>query len=185
MKIRHKKHHLLNFFERAVLIVIIIYCLYRVFPIKYTNIINEEATKNDIDPYTVCAIIKAESNFNPYATSHAGACGLMQITPSTADYIATKCEFENYNPSMLFDENTNIVLGTSYLKHLYEKYEYDDCVFASYNAGEGNVDRWLSNSKYSSDTKTLSDVPYGETKRHIQKIKFYKTVYSILYFYLF
>ena len=126
----------------------------------------------------VFSVIKTESNFKSNAESQAGAIGLMQITPKTADYIAEMLKISDYD---LLDAYTNVWFGCYYLKYLLNKFSLLNVALCAYNAGEGNVALWLNNQDYSTDKINLSVIPFKETKEYLAKIlKTYKK-YSELY----
>lgn len=126
----------------------------------------------------VLSLIKAESNFKVTAESSAGACGLMQILPETADFIAKKENIEGYD---LFSAEDNIRLGCAYLIYLEGKFSSVETVLAAYNAGEGTVREWLTNREYSSDGVFLQEIPYPETRNYVEKIKKYYKIYRKIY----
>lgn len=97
----------------------------------FTPLINRTAKRYGLDPALVHAVIKVESNYNPKAVSYAGAIGLMQVMPKTAeDYGVSSRE-------ALFDPGINIKTGTRHLKRLMKKYKNLSHALAAYNAGEG------------------------------------------------
>ncbi len=99
------------------------------------NIIKEASDRHQIDPYLIAAIIGKESAYKQHAISHKGASGYMQMMPSTFARFAGSAK-------NIFDSSNNIQAGAAYLRFLHDKYNGDiDKVLASYNAGEGNVDR--------------------------------------------
>jgi len=152
--------------------------IYSIFPIKYYNEIVNASEKYNLDPYLLLSIIKAESNFKTDAVSSKGASGLMQLTQQTAAWCSIKMDYEYTD---IFDTKTNIDLGTFYFSYLLEKYESKELAIAAYNAGHGNVDKWLSNSEFSENGETLNKIPFPETDKYLKKILFYEKVYNFLY----
>ena len=153
---------------------------YGLFPVEYEDTINKYCKEYNVDKDLVLALIKAESNFDKNATSKANAKGLMQITDETYLYCL---ESLNISESpQIYDPESNLQAGIWYLSFLLKKYNGNtENAIAAYNAGTTNVDKWLASPKYSSDGTTLGTIPFGETKRHIEKIIRYKKIYSILY----
>jgi len=135
---------------------------------KYGDTVTKFSFLYNVDANIVLAVIKAESNFNESAVSDKGAKGLMQILPSTGEYIAGILN-EDYSGINLFDYETNIRYGTFYLSYLLKKFENLECASAAYNAGEGNVYLWLT--KYSDDGKNLNYIPFKETQNYVEKVK--------------
>ena len=149
------------------------------FPHPYADIIAKYCNQYDVDENLVFALIKAESNFKQDAVSHAEAKGIMQITDETFIFCMENTKLKNEN---IFDIDTNIHAGVWYLSFLSEKYKGNMAnALAAYNAGMGNVDRWLCDERYSYDGENLKNIPFAETKQYIEKIKRYKTIYKILY----
>ncbi|WP_026487384.1 lytic transglycosylase domain-containing protein [Caldanaerobius polysaccharolyticus] len=152
------------------------------YPLKYREYVYKYSGEYDIDPFFVFAVIKAESNFRPDAVSKKGAIGLMQITPETGRWIASKLKIAGYNDSMLFDPEMNIMMGTWYLKDLNGEFGDIKLIVAAYNSGRGNVAAWLKNKKYSKDGRNLDDIPYLETDKYVKKVlnnyKIYRALYS-------
>ncbi len=150
------------------------------FPVKYESTVEKYCRQYSVDTSLVYALIKAESNYKENASSHAGAKGLMQLTEQTFEYCRGELKMASDN---IFDPQANIQAGIWYLSYLLDKYDGDTKnAVAAYNAGETNVDRWLEDSKYSKDSKTLRDIPFGETKRHVGKIQRYVKIYEYIYF---
>lgn len=152
------------------------------YPLEHKEAIIEYGQLHNIDPPLLAALIKTESNFEAYAESRKGAMGLMQITPSTGEWIAQTVGMKDFEDSMLFNPEINIMLGSWYLEHLAEYYNGSfELVFAAYNGGRGNVDKWLKDRSYSYDGKTLDVIPFAETENFVKKIKKNYNVYKRIY----
>ncbi len=148
------------------------------YPVKYQKEIEYYCKDYNLDITLVYSIINVESSFNTNAVSQKGAIGLMQILPSTAQFISSKINVKDYE---LNEPKTNIRFGCYYLRYLLNKYSERDTAVCAYNAGEGKVNEWLKNSNYSKYGKTLYNVPYKETRQYLKKInKNYKR-YDFLY----
>ncbi|RDV83557.1 lytic transglycosylase domain-containing protein [Ammonifex thiophilus] len=152
----------------------------RYYPLKYREIIFRHAQANGIDPLLVAAIIKTESNFHPEAVSPRGAIGLMQLLPSTAQDMA-RLRDEPFDPRKLYDPETNIALGTSYLAVLFQEFHDPVLVLAAYNGGRGNVERWLKSATWSGKELDLDQIPFPETRQFVRKTLWNYRVYRFLY----
>ena len=142
------------------------------YPIKHEQEIINYSDKYGLDRALVFAMVRVESSFNLNAKSEKGAVGLMQITSQTAEYIANLTGVNEYN---LTSAKDNLNFGCYYIKYLINRFGILDTALCAYNAGEGNVKKWLSNAKYSSDGKTLKSIPFKETREYLEKInKSYK-----------
>lgn len=158
-----------------------VYVLRGFFPAKYVDEIKKYSEEYSVDPYLVMAVIKAESNFKKEAVSNKDAGGLMQITPSTAKWLAQKIKISDFKDEDVYKPEINIKLGCYYLSYLYDMYVDTNCMLAAYNAGHGTVDKWLSDSAYSTCGKVLEKIPYKETEQYINKVNSYTKIYRILY----
>lgn len=152
-------------------------CAYTL-PIKYRDTITFYCKQYNLDTAIVCAVINTESRYQHNAISSAGAQGLMQLMPSTAQYLADELNIELKN---LFLVDVNIHLGCYYLRKLLNKYDDIFVALCAYNAGPNTVDGWLNNTKYSQNKKTLKLVPYAETRNYLRKINIYRTFYTKIY----
>lgn len=135
-----------------------LFCL--IYPLKYESEITNAAAKYDVSPSLIASLINAESSFNKNKISKKGAIGLMQVLPSTANYVTD----QNLN---LFNAADNIDVGVHYLANLIKKFGDVDTALFAYNAGEGNVTRWLSEQ----GTTKLTSCPFPETNAYVEKIK--------------
>jgi soluble lytic murein transglycosylase len=151
------------------------------YPIKYSNYIYKYSEKYNLDPYFVIAVIRTESNFDANAKSNKNAYGIMQITASTGEWSAKQMGINNFSTTNLYDPEYNINMGCWYLGNLKQEFGSLDLVSAAYNAGRGNVNKWLNNSKHSSDGKNLIYIPFKETDKYVKRIRVYYNVYKWLY----
>jgi soluble lytic murein transglycosylase len=142
----------------------------KVYRIKYFSIIKVNCQSYNIDPLLILSVIKAESNFMVEATSKKGAKGLMQLRDDTALWCAEKMNI-NLNTESLYDSETNIKIGVWYFNYLMEHFDNNtDVCLAAYNAGMGNVNKWLDDEKLSSDGTNLQSIPFDETKKYVNKV---------------
>ena len=141
----------------------------REYPLEYSEYIETASRDFGVPKKIIYAVIKTESGFSSSAQSSAGAIGLMQITPNTFEEITRKLG-DNYEPGMMFDPQTNIRYGTYYLNYLYRIYDDWDVVFAAYNAGMGNVSKWLDDPKLTDDDGKLVNIPFAETEQYVKKV---------------
>lgn len=163
----------------AILAFLGVFALKTVFPLKYSDAIDRYAEEFDLSEELLMGVIYAESGFDPYA--HSGkACGLMQITDETAKWIAEKMGIGYYD-KMLENPEVNIRMGSYYLAYLIDYYNNTETALAAYNAGMGNVSGWLKDREYSEDGITLKEIPYGETKRYVERVRKLRKLYEILY----
>ena len=151
------------------------------YPMEYEALIRARAEENGIPPAYAAAVILAESSYRPDAVSSANAQGLMQLLPSTAEWIAGKYD-EVYLEGCLFDPETNVKYGCWYLGFLMRRFGGDmRCATAAYHAGQGTVDQWLQNPEYSADGISLDAIPYGSTDAYVKKVLKYYEKYQELY----
>ena len=147
-----------------------------VYPIKYEAEIQEISNHLGLDPYLVAGIISTESGFDENAVSHKGAKGLMQIRDTTKNWCIEHLDILKYDHNAV----QNISTGCTYFRYLLDKYDSNvTTALAAYNAGEGNVSKWL---KYeASDDYTLSEIPFKETENYVEKVKVREKIYRFLY----
>ncbi len=136
-------------------------------PLRHEDVIRQQAADKGLDPSLIAGVIYTESRFRDQ-TSHAGARGLMQITPQTAQYIATKSGGTEFVQGDLASPQINIAYGSWYLRYLLDRYEGRmTLALAAYNGGEGNVDRWRAQAAAEGRELRVRDIPFGETRAYV------------------
>ncbi|TQR45142.1 lytic transglycosylase domain-containing protein [Paenibacillus popilliae] len=155
------------------------------YPIAYEDEIRKYAAQYDVDPLLVAAIIRVETNFQAGRESRKGAIGVMQLMPETAIWAMEQLKMNN---RWSLDElkNTadpNILIGTWYLKSLHKQFNENwIAAIAAYNAGPGNVNKWIRNKVWDGSYDTAKQqIPYGETKLYVQRVIHYYDKYKNIY----
>ena len=139
-------------------------------PLRHEDIIRQQAAEKGIDAGLVAAVIYEESRFRDQ-TSHAGARGLMQITPDTADFIARESGGNRFVQEDLATPQINIAYGTYYLRYLLDRYDGNETLaVAAYNAGHGNVDRWVRAAGGEAGFSADRDIPFPETRAYVENV---------------
>ena len=140
-------------------------------PLRHEDIIRQQAADKNLDPALIAGVIYVESRFRDQ-TSHAGAKGLMQIMPSTADYIANKSGGTRFEQGDLATPQINIAYGSWYLRYLLQRYHGNEVLaLAAYNAGEGKVDEWWRGASSRGETFRVADhIPFPETREYVSKV---------------
>lgn len=155
--------------------------LVKIYPLYYIEHVEKYAYEYNVDKYLIFAIIKAESNYDENAVSNRGAKGLMQLMDATAEELAVKINI-NLDENNIFTPDVNINLGTKYISILIEKYNNTNLALAAYNAGSGNVDKWIDDGTLKEDGTDIENVPFTETNNYVRKIlrdyKIYEEVYG-------
>ena len=146
-------------------------------PEEYAKSVRLYSEEYGVPEELVWAVIKTESGFDASAVSDVGAVGLMQLTEPTFTEISNQRLKDNFDPGMRYDPATNIRYGTYYLSYLYARYGNWDAALAAYNAGLGNVDRWVDDSGKIS----IKDIPFRETKNYVKKVNKAREKYEELY----
>ena len=138
-------------------------------PLRHDDIIRQQAADKDLDAALIAAVIYEESRFRDQ-TSHAGARGLMQITPDTADFIAKHSGGVRFTQSDLAEPQINIAYGSYFLRFLIDHYDGEErLAVAAYNAGLTNVDGWVARAGGAGDFET-SDIPFPETRAYVDNV---------------
>jgi soluble lytic murein transglycosylase len=140
-------------------------------PLRHDDIIRQQAREKRLDPALIAAIIYEESRFRDQ-TSHAGAKGLMQVTPQTARFIARRSGGINFVESDLSTPQVNISYGSYYLRYLIDRYGGDESLaIAAYNAGETNVNRWIQEAGGRDEFDMPDDLRFAETREYVEDVE--------------
>ena len=141
-------------------------------PLRYATIVRTYAQQQQLDPALLAAVIDTESKFNADARSSAGAVGLMQLTPATAEGIAEYTHGSKFRLSDLTNPDINVRYGSWYLRNLLNHYRNERLALAAYNAGKGNVDRWQS---------LHEGIQFPDTRAYVVKVESLKKLYRRVY----
>ena len=152
------------------------------YPLSHQELIIKEARAAKLDPSLVAAIINVESHWQTSAISSKGAKGLMQLMPTTADWIASKLGKDTVNEQDLFLPEINIHLGVCYFADLLAQFNNNATIaLAAYNGGRGNGKNWLDSDVWDGSDDTIESIPFGETRRYVQKVVTQQKIYSRIY----
>jgi soluble lytic murein transglycosylase len=139
-------------------------------PIAHEDIIRQQAAEKHLDPALIAAVIYAESKFDPRPSS-AGAEGLMQLMPQTAEFLARRSGGTAFTPGDLATPQVNISYGAYYLRYLLDHYGGQEMLaVAAYNAGMTNVDRWVADARAAGQQLTVGEIPFPETRAYVEKV---------------
>jgi soluble lytic murein transglycosylase len=142
------------------------------FPEPWWQTIQAESQKNHLDPYLVASLIRQESEFDPRAISYANAYGLMQLLPSVGRSMAREEGMAHFQTFQLLDPNTNIRLGTRYLRQMLDKFGgVEEYALAAYNAGDSRVAEWQAAGPYSGIDEFVESIPITQTREYVEAIR--------------
>lgn len=152
------------------------------YPLAYRNIIVKYSSEYNIDPYLVASIINVESRYDKLALSSKEAKGLMQIAPQTGQWASEILEIDDYSEEYLFEPDLNIRIGSWYINRLFNEFDGNlQLVLAAYNAGSGNVNKWMLDEEYCSDGTNLKKIPFKETEDYLVRVEKNYKIYSKVY----
>lgn len=140
------------------------------YPAPYREYMQPASRQQEIDEAWVYGIIRQESRFMHYAKSNVGAGGLMQVMPATAKWIARKLGWSNYHGGMLHDINTNVNMGTYYMRYTLDQFEGQEAMAtAAYNAGPSRAKKWKAD-KPLEGAIYAETIPFAETRNYVKKV---------------
>lgn len=149
------------------------------FPLAFADAMRANASRRKLDLSWLFAIARQESAFRTDARSHAGALGVMQVMPATAQLTARQMNIPLANTWQLLDQDKNIEIGAGYLARMYERYGNNRILAsAAYNAGPGRVDQWLARRPASPADVWIEAIPFRETRGYVQNVLAFALIYS-------
>ncbi len=154
------------------------------FPVVFSEPIDTYSKRNNLDPFLVQALARQESYFNPYAVSSSHAMGLMQLLPSTAAGVAKEENLAGFQQTALFDPDTNIRLGTRYLRYLHERFKGNSMqAVGGYNGGPNAMARWSAASSVLNKDPDMfvENIPYAQSRDYIKHVFSHYWNYRQLY----
>ncbi len=150
-------------------------------PLSNEQVIREQAAAKHLDPALIAAVIYAETKFDP-RTSPAGAEGLMQIEPATAEFLAKLSGGYRFRTSDLATPSVNVAYGSYYLRYLLDHYSGNEMLaVAAYNGGLANVDSWVARARAEGKSLAVDEIPFGETRAYVQRVLQAQREYRALY----
>jgi soluble lytic murein transglycosylase len=149
------------------------------YPVPYHDVFRQYAKNQNLDEAWVLGLVRQESRFINDARSGAGAAGLMQVMPRTAKFVAQKIGLRKFKAKDVTEVETNVGLGTGYLKMVLDQLGHQVLASAAYNAGPSRAKRWR-------DVKPLEGaiyaetIPFSETRDYVKKVMANSVFYSAL-----
>ncbi len=153
-----------------------------VYPVRYHRDLLAAAREHGLEPALVAAVVREESRFRPGAISPKGAVGLMQLMPSTAQWVAQAREMEDFDLTQLPDPATNLRMGCWYLSHLIDVFGGSEIMaIAAYNGGVSRVSGWLQTGAWAGTIDDLEMIPTAETREFLRRVEASRRIYRMLY----
>jgi soluble lytic murein transglycosylase len=150
------------------------------FPMPFREAVLKRTAEISLDPAYVYGLIRQESRFIMDARSGVGASGLMQVMPATARWTARKIGLTGFTPDQITDRDTNIAIGTGYLKLVLDDFQGSmPLAAAAYNAGPGRPRNWR-NGPVIEGAAWAENVPFNETRDYVKKVLSNTTLYAAL-----
>ena len=151
------------------------------FPTPHKDLIFSYAKSNDLDPAFIYGLMRQESRFVTDIKSQVGASGLMQVMPQTAKWTAKKIGLTPFSPDMLKDKETNVAIGTGYMRLVLESFESSyPLTAAAYNAGPSRSRRWREGPELEAAI-WVENIPFNETRDYVKKVISNSTLYAAMF----
>ncbi|BCJ88036.1 lytic transglycosylase domain-containing protein [Effusibacillus dendaii] len=153
------------------------------YPLYHYDVIRENGLAYNVDPLLIAAIVHVESKFQETNVSRAGAVGLMQLMPDTAEWISQQSGILYQSQTDLAQPGVNIKLGSWYVAYLEKRFNGNRvAAIAAYNSGPNRVDNWLKSGTWDGTLEHLDQIPVGETRHYVQRVLYnyerYKEIYT-------
>ena len=150
------------------------------FPMPFKEAVVRRSREIGLDPAYVYGLIRQESRFIMNARSHVGASGLMQVMPATASWTARRIGLTDFKPAQITDRDTNITIGTAYLKLALDDFEGSMAMAAAaYNAGPGRPRNWRNGPPLEAAI-WIENIPFDETRDYVKRVLSNATNYAAL-----
>jgi len=141
------------------------------YPVKYWDIVSEQAKAAGIEPHLAMGVIRRESHFRPEIKSNAGAIGLMQIMPGTAASMAKRLGIKGFTKSKLTAPSVNVKIGCHYLRRLLREHGEDPAAaLAAYNAGATPLRAWLTERKSREEDEAVDTIPITSVRVYVKHV---------------
>lgn len=152
-----------------------------IYPVVHEDALLAEAAEHRLDPSLMAALIRQESNFNPAATSPAGARGLAQVMPELGERLARDLAYPVWDPILLYQPDVSIQLGAVHLGELFTRYDQRAHILAAYNAGISRVERWSKRIGVEDPEVFAERISFVETRDYVRIIQRNEDIYRALY----
>jgi len=151
------------------------------YPRPYSSTVQAAAAEFDVDPLLIWAVMREESRYDPEALSYVGARGLMQVMPSTQEWIAEQLGVD-LSPGDAFTPEASIRMGAWFLRFLLDYFDEDvELAIAAYNGGAASVESWQQDPRVSGRDDLLRWIGFGETREYLARVSLSYQVYQELY----
>jgi soluble lytic murein transglycosylase len=152
------------------------------YPTPYAALVLREAAATELDPRLMAALVRQESLFHPRAVSWAGARGLAQIMPATAEGIAVDLAVRGFTVEQLFSPAVSLRFGSFYLSRRLDDMQGSPAgALAAYNGGLGNALRWAGGSSVADPDRFIEAIDFPETREYVQRVLAGFHQYRLLY----
>ncbi|HET9465925.1 MAG TPA: transglycosylase SLT domain-containing protein, partial [Gemmatimonadales bacterium] len=152
-----------------------------IYPVVHEDALFAEAAEHRLDPSLMAALIRQESNFNPSATSPAGARGLAQVMPELGERLARELDYPVWDPVLLYQPDVSLQLGAVHLRELFTRYDERAHILAAYNAGASRVERWSKRIGVDDPEVFAERISFVETRDYVRIIQRNEDIYRALY----